>query len=325
MKEYIELNSRIFSLCVEYELIGKEDKARRFIDEAYSQCYKLQEEVSEARENADKNKEEMKKKIQKKIPKLHQRNEIFLREIEKPQYLDIESDIELTLADIAQFDLECDELVSKRESIQEYQRTLDMGAISQFNDVEEAKRKHIYRAKLWRALNDWTNMIRSWETAAFDEIDVEKISATSDKFSKTAIQCERNLDPTSTAVMRLKKLVFDFKETMPIVKALGCEFLQAIHWTEIRDLLKIPEDFALEEKQWTLGELMEYNVAEKQEDVELIATTATHEFKLNAAMKQIQETWAVTEFSVIPHGSGKDCYKLEEIDKVVNLLDESLS
>ena len=117
MKEYIELNSRIFSLCVEYELIGKEDKARRFIDEAYSQCYKLQEEVSEARENADKNKEEMKKKIQKKIPKLHQRNEIFLREIEKPQYLDIESDIELTLADIAQFDLECDELVSKRESI----------------------------------------------------------------------------------------------------------------------------------------------------------------------------------------------------------------
>ena len=90
-------------------------------------------------------------------------------------------------------------------------------------------------------------------------------------------------------------------------------------------MLKIPEDFALEEKQWTLGELMEYNVAEKQEDVELIATTATHEFKLNAAMKQIQETWAVTEFSVIPHGSGKDCYKLEEIDKVVNLLDESLS
>ena len=200
-----------------------------------------------------------------------------------------------------------------------------MGAISQFNDVEEAKRKHIYRAKLWRALNDWTNMIRSWETAAFDDIDVEKISATSDKFSKTAIQCERNLDPTSTAVMRLKKLVFDFKETMPIVKALGCEFLQPIHWAEIRQLLKIPEDFALEEKQWTLGELMDYNVAEKQEDVELIATTATHEFKLNAAMRQIQETWQITEFSVIPHGNGKDCYKLEEIDKVVNLLDESLS
>lgn len=41
VKEYIELNSRIFGLCVEYELIGKEEKARRFIDEAYTQCYKL--------------------------------------------------------------------------------------------------------------------------------------------------------------------------------------------------------------------------------------------------------------------------------------------
>lgn len=70
---------------------------------------------------------------------------------------------------------------------------------------------------------------------------------------------------------------------------------------------------------------MEFNVAEKQEDVEHIATTATHEFKLNAGMKAIQDTWATTEFSVIPHGSGKDTYKLEEIDKVVNLLDESLS
>ena len=48
VKEYIELNSRIFGLCVDYEIIGKEDKARRFLDEAYSLSYRLNDEVSEA-------------------------------------------------------------------------------------------------------------------------------------------------------------------------------------------------------------------------------------------------------------------------------------
>lgn len=97
-----------------------------------------------------------------------------------------------------------------------------MGEITQFHDVEEAKRKHIYRAKLWRALNDWTNLMHKWVTANFDDIDVEKISHIAEKFTKTTVQCERNLPTTSTAVKHLKKLVFDFKETMPIVRALGC-------------------------------------------------------------------------------------------------------
>ena len=100
VKEYIELNSRIFGLCVDYEIIGKEDKARRFLDEAYALTYRLNDEVSEARENADKRKEEMKKKISKKIPKLHEMNNVFLAEIEKPKYLDVESNIQTTLIEI---------------------------------------------------------------------------------------------------------------------------------------------------------------------------------------------------------------------------------
>lgn len=85
------------------------------------------------------------------------------------------------------------------------------------------------------------------------------------------------------------------------------------------------QHFPLEEKQWKLGELMEFNVAEKQEEVELIATTATHEYKLNATIEEIKNVWDTTEFNVIAHGSGKDTYKLTEIDAIITVLDESLS
>lgn len=52
---------------------------------------------------------------------------------------------------------------------------------------------------------------------------------------------------SSTAVRHLKRLVFEFKETMPIVEALGNDYLESFHWKQIKDILKIP-DFPLEEK-----------------------------------------------------------------------------
>lgn len=54
--------------------------------------------------------------------------------------------------------------------------------------------------------------------------------------------------------------MFDFKETMPIVEALGNKNLKVEHWEEIKAVLNIPE-FPLEEKQFTLGKLIEFNVA----------------------------------------------------------------
>ena len=53
----------------------------------------------------------------------------------------------------------------------------------------------------------------------------------------------------------LKKLVFDFKEAMPIVEALNNSNLMEEHWTEIKAVMK-QEDYPLEEKKFTLGELV---------------------------------------------------------------------
>ena len=59
--------------------------------------------------------------------------------------------------------------------------------------------------------------------------------------------------------------------------------------------------------------------------MEHIATTATHEYKLSTTVEEIKSVWATTEFNVIAHGTGKDTYKLTEIDAIITVLDESLS
>lgn len=89
VKDTIQLNSSIFELCVQAEIIGKEESGgKREIQQAYQLQANLSHELSEAREQADKRKEDMKKKINKKVPKLEKMSEELNEELAKPEYLD---------------------------------------------------------------------------------------------------------------------------------------------------------------------------------------------------------------------------------------------
>ena len=93
-------------------------------------------------------------------------------------------------------------------------------------------------------------------------------------------KCEARL-PGSSAVAKLGKEVRDFKAAMPIVTALGNRKLEDYHWQEIKEVLQLEDtEFVLEEKQFTLGQLIAFEVADKQEEVSRISTTATQEFTL---------------------------------------------
>jgi hypothetical protein len=109
-----------------------------------------------------------------------------------------------------------------------------MGAPTQFFNVDEVKKDHMYRYKLWHALDDWIRYTNDWMNDDFKNIDTKAISALAEKFTKISRECERNLPHDSSAVQGLKKLVGDFRETMPIVEAFGCHDLKSYHWDEIR-------------------------------------------------------------------------------------------
>lgn len=98
----------------------------------------------------------------------------------------------------------------------------------------------------------------------------------------------------------LKKLVFDFRETMPIVEALGNKQLKVEHWHDIKTILNIP-DFPLEEMQFTLSTLIEFKVADFQEDIINISTTATQENNLRLGLDEIMQTWDKAAFKTAPH------------------------
>lgn len=93
-------------------------------------------------------------------------------------------------------------------------------------------------------------------------------------------------------------MVFDFKETMPIVQSFDNQYLKEHHWDEIKNLINQP-DLELEKKEFTLGQLISYGVADKQEEIVHISVTATQENSLEQQIKEIQEKWNATEFMTI--------------------------
>ena len=264
-------------------------------------------------------------KIKKKIPKLDTMTAEMLNELSDPKYLDIESNIHL-INDQNQFnEQKTQQLLKKKSSIQEYQLTLDMGEICQFQDVEEARKNHVYRHKLWSALKDWQDYTDRWQVEPFEDIDIKQISQLSEQFTKISIQCERNLPAHSTAVKTLKKIVGDFRETMPIVEALGNPYLDKIHWDEVRNILNITEEFLLEERQFCLGDLIALDVSAKQEEIVHISVTATQEAKLYAQLEEVKLILLDMNFDVIKYGRRDDCYILNDIEKVVTTLDDQLT
>ena len=67
----------------------------------------------------------------------------------------------------------------------------------------------------------------------FTDIDVKGISLLADQYTTIANECERNLPKDSSAVNSLKKMVREFRETMPIIESLDNKNLHEEHWKEI--------------------------------------------------------------------------------------------
>lgn len=50
-----------------------------------------------------------------------------------------------------------------------------------------------YRIEMWKGLRDWIELTKKWLGEKFEEIDVEEIKQTSEKYTKTVNKCSKKL------------------------------------------------------------------------------------------------------------------------------------
>ena len=133
----------------------------------------------------------------------------------------------------------------------------------------------------------------------------------------------KNLPKDSTAVLKLKKMVGEFSETMPIVESLANKSLKKVHWTEIREIMTIPEDFPIEERLFTLGDLIKFDVAPSKQEIVEVSNVATQESILKTKIEQIK-----TEVNYLEFQTGAihqaEAVRIKNFDRLQEILDDHL-
>lgn len=102
---------------------------------------------------------------------------------------------------------------------------------------------------MWRSLHEWQEMSENWKITLFTEIDASHISKQADKYYRDVMKLEKAL-PANPVQEKLKILVNQFKEAMPIVTALRNDMLQSSHWDEIK--LLVNKDIDVKKDDFTL-------------------------------------------------------------------------
>lgn len=167
-------------------------------------------------------------------------------------------------------------------------------------DLSEIERDLMLRKLLWESLWEWDKLEAEWTVSTFDTLIVEHLQKNVNRFTQTVYMLEKGL-PSNDLVPKLKKKVMNFKQIMPIIVSLRNPSLRERHWNQIEQLIgkNIWQD-----KEFTLGHLIEMKIIKFKEKIQDISTTASNEATLERMLQKVVDLWQSTMFRLLPHVSG---------------------
>ena len=201
-----------------------------------------------------------------------------------------------------------------------YEETLSL-QVSTFENVRSLRNELDLKQSMWRSLKEWKELTNEWTICRFREINPEEMRVKAEHYQRIVNKCTRKL-PTNPVLDELKQLVFEFKESVPIITSLRNPKLTKEHLQEIRVLIDCP-DFDNEDEFLTLQQLLQMNVVDKSKDIVEISTQATQEANLTRQITIIEDEWRDQELVVKTYK--EDMYIIGEVEEIQDLLDKSLA
>lgn len=320
-RDKIDMYGQTHGILLEFQLkVKKEDKDS--LTESISAVSKLNLLIQKIETEQEPNKEKFKKELIQLIPKLDEDINELLELAINPKFLNGDNMDKMydIISELDGIEAKFKELEALKEKYNKYQEVLETTP-TVFENLEECREQMNLRCLMWNSLNKWQEYNDKWYKTPFAEIDTEAIATLSDKFAKNCIRIEKQLDPNPIAE-KLKGLVNQFKEAMPVVKALSSDKLTENHWSQIKGLIK--KDFDINDPSFDLKSLIDLNVNEYQEEIVAISIQAVQEFKLRGDLAELEDTWKGTSFQ-IEIDDKTDVPLLTKWDDLYTVLDESLA
>lgn len=322
IKRKLDEINQVYIQLKEFHFEFKKDDDQQFVDTIHSMT-SLAGTMNTSNESIEKGLETNALKISKQlIPDLEKSiNDLDFR-VKDGKYLSREIKEEDAIKELAAIIEEFKTFETLGNKYREYQRTLGMDE-SDLENMRNLKEDLDLRYAMWKSLKEWKELTKGWINGKFNEIDTEQIISKGDYFTNIIKKSQKKLPP-NPILDELRDIVYDFKDTMPVVIALRNKYLKDHHWRDIKE--KIGQDFEID-NNFTLNDLMAMNVVKCMKEIQEISVQATQEAILEKQYEEILQNWAALEFTVDPYkvDKAKELYVLTEMDDLFAMIDEFLA
>eukprot|EP00882_Tetradesmus_deserticola_P029870 GHRQ01033497.1.p1 GENE.GHRQ01033497.1~~GHRQ01033497.1.p1 ORF type:complete len:381 (+),score=198.64 GHRQ01033497.1:102-1244(+) len=165
------------------------------------------------------------------------------------------------------------------------------------------------RYQLWRSVRDFLEQSRAWtEEPILDDdglvlLNVEAVRQEVEDYAAKAYKAAK-ANKDDQVVSRLKDVVDDFKELLPLVEELGNPALQERHWIEMFDI--IGADIASGEDgtgfaPFSIRQLLQFDLLEQLDKLQVVGAAASKEAGLEKALAKMQSDWDGVSFRVVEY------------------------
>jgi hypothetical protein len=114
---------------------------------------------------------------------------------------------------------------------------LEFTEYTSFKDFKEVKQGFVLRYKLFNGIIDLDRCSSEWNEWKIMMMDIKVLSGVRDKYLKDLAAAERGISENQAlSVFRTKVEVL--KDSIPVIEALRCPYLQDADYKTLEDLLK---------------------------------------------------------------------------------------
>ncbi|KAF6274521.1 dynein axonemal heavy chain 14 [Rhinolophus ferrumequinum] len=176
------------------------------------------------------------------------------------------------------------------------------------------------RKLLWEAQEEWGTLVSGWKNSTLHSIDIESVQRNVSKWMNIIFVLEKGL-PKNDIVARLKQSVTDFKQGLPIIRALGNPCLKPRHWEALQEIIGKSVSLG---KNSTVENLLVLKMFQYESEINEISTSATNEASLEKMLFKVIELWNRTPLHLVLHYT--ETYSvliISSLDDILAQLEES--
>eukprot|EP00899_Mesostigma_viride_P002516 jgi/Mesvir1/12265/Mv00478-RA.2 len=175
--------------------------------------------------------------------------------------------------------------------------------------------------QLWKVCAEFTRSLPEWMDGPFTDLDVDTITADTDRWFKTTLKSAKAVTgDVEIVATKLREKIEKFQGTIPLISALRNPGMRDRHWKKLSDEIGFP---LRADESFSVSRALQLDLQAQIGVIEETSEYASKEYALEKALDKMQSEWAGVKFEYVAwRNTGTTI--LRAMDDIQMLLDDQI-